>query len=71
MKLFVTYGNGSNLRNNFSVVTGDSIAECYERIHRVCGPRYAFAYTEADFFGQTERYDLTEVPLQPQILSHG
>jgi hypothetical protein len=66
-KLFVTYGYGSNLRDNYSIVEGADLATCYEQIRSVCGRAYAFAYFEKEFAGQAERYKLTEVPLQPQV----
>jgi hypothetical protein len=71
MKLFVTYGWGSNLRHNFSVVEGEDTSACYDQINSTAGRNYAFAYSEADFEGQAERYGLTEVPLQAQILRPG
>ena len=67
MKLYVTYGFGSNLKNGYSVVEGQDIPDCYVTINAVCGSAYAFAYTEDRFAGQVEKYDLTEVPLQAQI----
>ncbi len=66
MKLYVTYGFGSNLRNCYSVVEANNIPMAYDIIHEVCGPDYAFAYTEDHFAGQVEKYGLTEVPLQAQ-----
>ena len=67
MKLYVTYGFGSNLKNCYSIVEGQDIPDCYATIQKVCGVNYAFAYTEERFAGQVERYDLVEVPLQAQI----
>lgn len=64
MKLYVTYGFGSNLKNCYSVVEGEDIPDCYKTISNVCGTKYAFAYTEERFKGQPEAYELTEVPLQ-------
>ena len=66
VKVAVTYGNGSNLRNNYSVVEGETRIECYEEIRHVTNGRYAFSYIyDDDFLKQIERYSLTEVPLQP------
>lgn len=66
MKLYVTYGFGSNLKNCYSVVEGADIATCYVIINEVTQGQYAFAYTEEHFAGQVEKYGLTEVPLQEQ-----
>jgi hypothetical protein len=68
-KLYVTYGNGSNLRNNYSVVTGVDYADCRAQVMEVTGGKFAFDYTEAEFKHQPAQYNLTEVPLQPQVLS--
>lgn len=66
MKLHVTYGYNSNLRNNFSVVEGETLAELFQKINDITHGQYAFTYDEFGFAGQVERYGLTEVPLQPQ-----
>ena len=70
MILYVTYGYGSNLRNNYSRVEGKDTSDCYEQIERVCGDAYAFTYTEERFEGQPDKYGLTEVPLQAQIMNN-
>jgi len=66
VKLYVTYGYNSNLRNNFSEVEGETLEECYRQINDTTRGQYAFTYDEFGFAGQVERYGLTEVPLQPQ-----
>lgn len=70
MKLYVTYGFGSNLRNKFSVVEGEDESACYSIIKETCGQAYAFAYSEYAFVGeqQEKHYNLTEVPLQAQVM---
>ncbi len=68
MKLFVTYGYGSNLRDCYSVVEGVDALECQNKIDEVCGEAYAFSYSEEDFADQAARYGLTEVPLQAQVM---
>lgn len=65
VKLYVTYGSGTRLRNCFSVVEAETPHAAYAKVHEVCGNKYAFAYSEKDFAGQEEKYCLTEVPLQP------
>jgi hypothetical protein len=67
-KLYVTYGNGSNLRNNYSVVTGANYTDCRAKVMEVTGGKFAFDYTEAEFAHQVSAYNLTEVPLQPQVM---
>jgi hypothetical protein len=67
-KLYVTYGFGSNLRNKFSVVTGANYDECRAYVMDVTGGKFAFDYVEEDFAHQIDKWGLTEVPLQPQIL---
>ncbi len=67
-KLFITYGNGSNLRNNYSVVEGEDYSACRAIADEVTGGKFAFDYPEEAFRGQPEKYSLTEVPLQPQVL---
>ena len=69
MILYVTYGYGSNLRDNYSRVEGVDISDCYGQIERICGDAYAFTYTEERFEGQPDKHGLTEVPLQAQIMN--
>lgn len=63
---FVTYGNGSDQANNFSVVEAEDYREALDQIAEVCGNAFAFCYTEQEFDGQAERYGLTRIPLQKQ-----
>ena len=65
VKLYVTYGCGTRLRNCFSVVEAEFLSDAYKHVKSICGNKYAFAYIEKDFEGQPEQYGLTEVPLQP------
>ena len=67
MKLYVTYGFGSNLKNCYSVVEGEDILVCYKTINSVCGQAHAHIYAEKRFAGKVEHCNLTEVPLQAQI----
>lgn len=71
MKLYVTYGNGYAQRDNYSVVEGDDISECMQKIVAGTRNRYAFSYDEEGFKGQPEKYGLTEIPLQPQCREDG
>ena len=66
MKLFITYGCGSNLRNCYAVVEGENYKECRAHADLITEGKFAFDYSEEQFKGQPEKYGLTEVPLQPQ-----
>lgn len=68
MKIFVTYGCGSDLGMCYSVVEADTAQDARKIIEAVCRRDFAFTYSEEDFAGQAEKYGLTEVPLQPQIM---
>ena len=68
-KFYVTYGGNTDQANNFSVVDAADYGVAREKIFEVCGPRFAFCYDEDEFKGQAKRYDLTEIPLQPQTKS--
>lgn len=67
VKVYVSYGYGTQQRNNYSVVEADTIEQAREEIHRVTRGQYAFAYDdEAQFQEQIRAYGLTEIPLRPQ-----
>ena len=66
MKLYVTYGNGYDQRKCYSIVEGKDTIDCMKKVQAVCGRHYAFTYTEAQFKGQPEKYELREIPLQAQ-----
>jgi len=66
VKLYVTYGLGSNLCNCYSVVEAESYVEARNAVDRVTGGKFAFDYTEKLFERQVDKYGLKEVPLQPQ-----
>lgn len=68
---YVTYGCGSNLNRKFSVVRAIDYATARSEVERVTGRNFAFMYDEADFAGQAEQWDMTEVPLQPQVMLEG
>lgn len=63
---FVTYGSGSNLAGCFSVIESQTYGTARAVASRVTRNKFAFMYTEKDFAGQVEQYNLTEVPLQAQ-----
>lgn len=67
MKLYITYGSGSDRANCYSVVEGTDYAECREIVNNVTHGKFAFDYTEDRFVGQVERFDLTKVELGPQV----
>lgn len=66
MKVYVTYGYGTDKRNGYSVVEAEDYGKAREIIDVATNNRFAFAYTEEEFAGQVERYGLREVPLGPQ-----
>lgn len=63
-KWYVTFGQGTNLRNNYCVIEADTRNEAHDRVTEARGKSWAFLYDEADFAGQIEQYGLTEVPLR-------
>ena len=65
-KFFVTYGTGTNLANCYSVIEADGYEQARQKAFEVTEGRFAFMYDEWQFKGQPERYNLTEVELQPQ-----
>lgn len=65
---YVTYGYCSNLGRNFSVVEADDYAAARQKIHAAIGDDFAVCYDEYGFFGQIEKYGLTEVPLQRMVM---
>lgn len=71
MKLYVTYGQGYEQHNCYSVVEAASIEACRRIVNDVTKGRYAFYYTEENFAGQVERWGLREIPLQPQTREEG
>lgn len=68
-KFYVTYGLGSNLRNCYSTVEADSWGEARKQVMEVTGGNFAFDYSESQFDSCIGRYNMTEVPLQPQVYS--
>ena len=66
MKLYITYGLGSKLRNCYSVIEGLDYQTCRRMAEAGTNREFAFDYTEDEFAGQAEQYGMKEVPLQPQ-----
>lgn len=66
MKLYVTYGYGTNLRNCYSVVEGDTVSECYDKVVAGTSGKYACTYHEDQYADCIGKYGLREVPLQAQ-----
>ena len=65
-KFFVTYGSGTNLANCYSAIEADSYEQARQKAFEVTSGKFAFMYDEEQFTGQVERWNLTEVELQPQ-----
>lgn len=66
---FVTYGMGGNLANCYSKVWAEDYSAARDQIDDVIKGRFAFCYDEGGFAGQPEKYGLSEVPLQAQVLN--
>ena len=66
MKLYITYGVGSKLRKNYSVVEGLTYEICRRMAEAGTNREFAFDYTEEEFGNMADRHNLTEVPIQPQ-----
>lgn len=66
MKLYVTYGLGSKLARNYSIVEGIDYATTRRMVEAGTNREFAFEYTEEEFGDIAEKYNLTLVPLQPQ-----
>lgn len=69
MKVYITYGIGSNLKDCYSVIKGKNLAECLQKIMKATGNNYAFSYTEEDFMRMREKFPMQCVPLQPHIIN--
>jgi hypothetical protein len=65
---YVTYGFGSNLAKRYSVVQGKDYRDARQLVDAVTKGKFAFMYSEEDFAGKAEKYNLTEVDLQPQVM---
>jgi len=63
---YVTYSCNSNLARCFSKVEAEDYSAAREAIHKVTDGKFAFCYTEHEFEGQPEKYDLYEIELQLQ-----
>ena len=65
---YVTYGFGSNLANCYSVVPSVDYASARAEVDKVTGGAFAFIYDEDEFRGQAEKYGMTNVALQAQVM---
>ena len=69
-RFFVTYGYGSNLEGCFSEFRAKDYDAARTAAFAGTGGKHAFLYSErewtADGISQQEKYNLREVPLQPQ-----
>ena len=66
MKLYITYGLGSKLKNCYSVVECIDYETCRRMAIAGTNREFAFDYTEEDFGDMAEKYGMTEVRVQPQ-----
>lgn len=65
MKVYVTYGIGTNLNGCYSVVEGDNYDGCLAKIREATQLKYAFDYSEEEGPKLVDKYNLRQVPLQP------
>lgn len=65
MKFYVTYGNDSKLSHCYSEIESNSFMTAREEAFRVTKGKFSFFYDAHDFAGQINKYNLTEVELQP------
>lgn len=65
MKLYVTYGCGTNLKQCYSVVEAEDFDIAIEAVFAGTRGRHSTTYSEDRFAGMVEKWGLREVPLQP------
>jgi hypothetical protein len=64
---YVTYGGGTQQAQCYSIVWAEDYSQARKTINESIGNKFAFVCDEAGFEGQVEKYDLQEIPLQPQV----
>lgn len=68
-EFFATFGSnhsddkGNSLHNNYVRLTAPGKAEARMVMFNRFGNKWSFVYSESEFKGQAEKYNLTEVPL--------
>jgi len=67
MKVYVTYGCGSNLAGAYSEVEAEDYEAARKKIFERTKGKFAFMYTEEEFEGQVDKYNLIKVALQQQV----
>jgi hypothetical protein len=67
-KFYVTYSFNSNLKDNYSIVEADCYDSARDEIFNETEGKFAFMYDEESFEGQADKYGLSEVPLQQQLM---
>ena len=65
MKVIVTYGSGTPLKNCYSIVEGKTYADCRKEIFRITEGKYSMDYPYEQYAHMIEEYNLKQVPLQP------
>lgn len=73
MNFYFTFGFGTTHRNNFVVIDAASDEDAREQIMAKIGNKFAFCYTDSDWFdergeSQQERYGLTPIALDDLIV---
>jgi len=65
MKVLITYGSGTPLKDCYSIVEGKTYAACRKEIFRITEGKYSMDYPYEDYAYMIEEYNLKQVPLQP------
>lgn len=60
---YVTFGFGSQKANCYSEVPAGNTQEARDVVEDAVGKNYAFIYSEDEFAGQPEKYNLKKIPL--------
>lgn len=68
MKMYITYGADTAQAKNFSVVEGEDDAECTAKASLSTGNTYDMLWSEAIFPSVQEKFGLTEIPPQREII---
>ena len=74
MKFYFTFGfghTGKNLQSlakRYCVINAPTEEEARSIMHKSRGPKWSMCYTETEFAGQVERYNLQEVRLEEACL---
>lgn len=65
MKYYFTFGFGTPYKDCYLEIEAENYDAAREEMVRLHGTKWAFQYTEEEFKGQVEKYNL--VPLHPSM----